>query len=153
MISTPGFPSLGLTDIWLLLLLLSFVCVCVVNRSVLLDSLWLYGPPGSSVCGILQARILEWVAISYSKGSSQPRDRTCISCIARGFFTATSEVSLTLKHNLSIIISLNVITPQIYSDKFIDQVYLIHLFVKILNILVTIFWLLIPICFGFHHKY
>ena len=36
----------------------------------------------SSVCGILQARILEWVAISYSKGSSQPRDPTCISCIS-----------------------------------------------------------------------
>ena len=33
-------------------------------------------PPGSSVYGILQARILEWVAISYFKGSSQPRDRT-----------------------------------------------------------------------------
>ena len=31
-------------------------------------------PPGSSVHGILQARILEWVAISFSKGSSQPRD-------------------------------------------------------------------------------
>ena len=37
--------------------------------------------PGSSVHGILQARILEWVAISYSKGSSH-RDQTCVSCIA-----------------------------------------------------------------------
>ena len=35
----------------------------------------------SSVHGILQARILEWVAISSSRGSSQPRDGTCISCI------------------------------------------------------------------------
>ena len=46
-------------------------------------------PPGSSVHGILQARILEWVAISSSKGSSQPRDQTHVSCgfcIARGFF-------------------------------------------------------------------
>ena len=34
------------------------------------------GPPGSSVHGTFQARILEWVAISYSRGSSQPRDRT-----------------------------------------------------------------------------
>ena len=33
-------------------------------------------PPGSSVHGILQARILEWVAISFSRGSSQPRSRT-----------------------------------------------------------------------------
>ena len=38
--------------------------------------------PGSSVHGIFQARILEWVAISYSRGSSQARDRTCVSCIS-----------------------------------------------------------------------
>ena len=37
--------------------------------------------PGSSVYGILQARVLEWVAISFSRGSSQPRDRTRVSCI------------------------------------------------------------------------
>ena len=37
--------------------------------------------PGSSVHRILQARILEWVALPSSKGSSQPRDGTCISCI------------------------------------------------------------------------
>ena len=43
-------------------------------------------PPGSPVHRILQARILEWVAISFSRGSSQPRDRTHISgvsCIGR----------------------------------------------------------------------
>ena len=39
-------------------------------------------PPGSSVCGISQARILEWVAISYSRRSSPPRDQTHISCIS-----------------------------------------------------------------------
>ena len=44
-------------------------------------------PPGSSVHGILQARILEWVAISSSMGSSRPGDRTCVSCVAGGFFT------------------------------------------------------------------
>ena len=43
-------------------------------------------PPGSSVRGISQARKLEWVAISLSRGSSRPRDRTCISCLASGFF-------------------------------------------------------------------
>ena len=46
-------------------------------------------PPGSSVHGILQARILEWVALPSSRGSSWPRDRThisYISCIAGGFF-------------------------------------------------------------------
>ena len=46
--------------------------------------------PGSSVHGIFQARILEWVAISFSKESSRPRDRTHVSdvsCIAGGSFT------------------------------------------------------------------
>ena len=44
-------------------------------------------PPGSSVHGILQARILDWVAISSFKGSSQHRDWTQVSHIAGGFFT------------------------------------------------------------------
>ena len=47
-------------------------------------------PPGYSVHGIFQTRTLEWVAISYSRGSSQPRNRTyisCVSCSASRFFT------------------------------------------------------------------
>ena len=50
-------------------------------------------PPGSSVHGILQARILEWVAISFSRGSSRPRDRTQVSRIAGSRFNlwATRE--------------------------------------------------------------
>ena len=43
--------------------------------------------PGSSVHGILQARILEWVAVLFFRGSSQPRDQTQVSRIAGGFFT------------------------------------------------------------------
>ena len=43
--------------------------------------------PGSSVHGISQAKILKWVAISFSRWSSQPRDWTCISCIVGRFFT------------------------------------------------------------------
>ena len=41
-----------------------------------------YSLLGSSLHGILQARILEWVAIAFSRGASQPRDRTCVSHIA-----------------------------------------------------------------------
>ena len=50
--------------------------------------------PGSSVHGIFQARVLEWVAISFSRGSSQPRDQTQVSCIIGRCFTvsATREV-------------------------------------------------------------
>ena len=44
-------------------------------------------PPGSPVPGILQARILEWVAISFSRGFSQARDQTWVSCIAGRLFT------------------------------------------------------------------
>ena len=43
--------------------------------------------PGSSVLGILQARILAWVDISFSRGSSQPRNRTGVSCLVGRFFT------------------------------------------------------------------
>ena len=58
-----------------------------------LSGVWLFcdstdcSPPGSSVHGILQARILEWVATPSSRGSSQPRDPTHISCTAGRFFT------------------------------------------------------------------
>ena len=48
-------------------------------------------PPGSSVRGILQARILEWVSMPSSRGSSRPRDRTQVSCIAGGFFNPLSQ--------------------------------------------------------------
>ena len=53
-----------------------------------------YSPPGSSVHGIFQARILEWVAISFFKVSSWPRDQTQVSYIAGRFFTkwATSQM-------------------------------------------------------------
>ena len=44
-------------------------------------------PPGSSVHGTLQARILEWVGIPFSRGSAQPRDRTRVSCMAGQCFT------------------------------------------------------------------
>ena len=43
--------------------------------------------PGSSVPGISQARILEWSAMPFSRGSSQPRDQTRVSCLADRFFT------------------------------------------------------------------
>ena len=62
------------------------VCVCVhahaQSWSILCDPMN-YRLPGSSVHRIFQARILKWVAISSSRGSSQSRDRTCVSCIGR----------------------------------------------------------------------
>ena len=53
--------------------------------------------------GILQARILEWVAISFSRGSFQPRDRTHVSCIVGTFFTnwATREAPISRRSKWS----------------------------------------------------
>ena len=55
------------------------VCICAQLCLTLCDPMDL---PGSSVHEIFQARILEWIAISSSRGSSQSRDQNCISCIS-----------------------------------------------------------------------
>ena len=58
-------------------------CCLVTKLCLTLSDPMEYSPPGSSVHGILQARILQWGAISFSRGSSRPRDWTHISCIGR----------------------------------------------------------------------
>jgi len=55
----------------------------LLKVKVLFEALWTY-----TVHGILQARILEWIALPFSRGSSQPRDRTQVSHIAGRFFTS-----------------------------------------------------------------
>ena len=60
--------------------------VLVTSHAWLCDPMH-YSPPGSSIHGILQARILDWVAIPFSRWSSQPRNQTGVSCIAGRFFT------------------------------------------------------------------
>ena len=92
-------------------------CCCWVSKSclTLLNSMD-YSPPGSSVHGIPQAKILEWVAISFSRESSWPRNQTLISCTAGIFFTTEppgkplqslplSENSLSLSFSLSLCLS------------------------------------------------
>ena len=81
--------------LFLCALICSKMCVCVLVTQ-LCPILWDpmdWSPPGSSVHGILQAIILESVAISLSRAFSRPRDRTWVSCIAGRFFTiwATRE--------------------------------------------------------------
>ena len=66
------------------MLIVCYLCMRAQSCPTLCDSMDCI-TPGSSVHGIFQARILEWVAISSSRGSSQPTDRTrvsCVSCIA-----------------------------------------------------------------------
>ena len=58
--------------------------------------------PGSPVHGILQTRILQWVAVPFSSGSSQPRNQTRVSCIADRFFTnwATREALILFRSKI-----------------------------------------------------
>ena len=84
----PTSPALA-GDSFLLNHLESPFCYCC-SVAKLCPSLWDpvdWRTPGSSVHGILQARILEWVASPFSRGSSRPRDQTWDSCIAGRFFT------------------------------------------------------------------
>ena len=67
-------------------------CCCLVTKPCLtLCNSMNCSPLGPSVHGISQARILEWVAISLSRGSSRLRDRTCVSCSGRQILNATRE--------------------------------------------------------------
>ena len=74
------------------------LCVCV-SCSAVSDSFNPMDccPPDSSDHGIVQAKVLEWVGIPFSSGSSRPRDRTQVSCIAGRWFTnwAISEAQFT----------------------------------------------------------
>ena len=82
-LSSPGHPRSEPED---------SCCLVAQSCPTLWDSVD-YSPTGSSVHGPSQARILEWVAMPSSRGSSQPRDRTQVSCIAGRFLTpeATRE--------------------------------------------------------------
>ena len=65
----------------------SYVIIFIIQSSLMPCNPMDSSSPDSSVHGILQARILAWVAMPFSRESSQPRDRTQVSCIAGRFFT------------------------------------------------------------------
>ena len=102
------FPNKGLNPQLLCLLPCRWIIYCWANTkcqkvkcecsvaSVVSDSVQPMdcGLPGSSVHGILQARILEWVVISFSRGSSQPRNQTCSTSVS----SASQADSLPLSH-------------------------------------------------------
>ena len=77
--------SVKIWNVWWWLLLC--VCMLVTQSCPTLCNPVDCSLPSSSVHGIFQARILLWVAISFSRGSSWPRDQTQVSCIAGRFFT------------------------------------------------------------------
>ena len=66
------------------------------------ESAQLFATPWTVVCGILQARILEWIAYPFSSRPSRPRDRTKVSCTAGEFFTSwTGETEPYSRHGAS----------------------------------------------------
>ena len=77
-------------------------------------------PPGFSVHGILQARILEWVTIPFFRGHSQPRDWTWVSCTAGRFFTiwATRKAQNKLEQKVNPLTrgSVFILCPSVYGD-------------------------------------
>ena len=79
-------------------------CCLVTNHDQIFCGHMDYSLPGSSLYGILQARILEWVAISFSRRSSWPKGSTHISCFAEGFFT--TEPPRKTSHSLDLRIKL-----------------------------------------------
>ena len=88
-----------------------------VSHLVVPDSLWPHGlqPTRLSVHEIFQARILEWVAISFSRGSSQPRDRTQVSCTAGRFFTIMTWSLKKPWRRLSFIYSFNTCLQPVFT--------------------------------------
>ena len=83
-------------------------------------------PPGFSVHGILQARTLEWVAISFSRGSSQPRDKTWISQIAGRFFTVWVTREVICTHIISDFLVDSTLLVDCKLQKARDLVYLVQ---------------------------
>ena len=91
----------------------------IVNLCVwkLFSRVWFFATPwtvacrsgiGSSVYGILQARILEWVVIRFSRRSSRPRDGTWVSHVAGRFFTVWATREIPLNTNMSLILNTRV---------------------------------------------
>ena len=87
------------------------------------DSLGPHGLPGFSVHEIFQARVLEWVAIPFSRISSQPRDQTWVCCIAGRRFTlwATRE-AVTLENSLTVLYAVKCKITTLFSS-FTPAVY------------------------------
>ena len=102
--------KLSIISLFPKLLFFSENCVLFSQSSATLCNSMGYSLPGSSVHRVLQARILKWIVMTSSRGSSQPRDQIRVSCIADSFFTAwaISEAfwlfSYTINPNLNLVV-------------------------------------------------
>ena len=101
----PSFPALQADSLPSVLPYSSTGICDIAESNTILKAICMYAQSCPALCnpvdytvpGILQARILEWVAVPFSRGSSQPRDQTQVSHIAGNFFTswATRETQCT----------------------------------------------------------
>ena len=95
------------------------LCVCSIAQSC--PTLWNpmdYSPPGSSVHEIFHARILEWILISSSRGSSQPRDWTRMSCFGRQILYHLSHLGSCLSIIVSMSLFQSVSSPALAGERF-----------------------------------
>ena len=109
---------------WVCIQTLLCVCVCVCMRVHVCAQLFQLliwsvssrrcGLPSFSVLGIFQARILEWVAISSSRGSSPPRDRIWVSCICRWILSNWAAWEALLSNPYLLLVSSHIYLPIIY---------------------------------------
>ena len=96
--------------------------------------------PGSSIHGILQVRILKWVAMPTSRGPSRPRDGTLVSCITRGFFTTEplgNPCMLIKIHNIKKEIAYGI--PCINSS--VQQIFVVLWTLHLLKVLLWNLWI------------
>ena len=82
--------------------------------------------PGSSVHGIFQARVLEWVTISFSRGSSPPRDRTQVSYIAGRRFTFWATREDYIENNLLLMKKIKHISNVLRVPKYVYSIKILH---------------------------
>ena len=80
--------NIGLRPTYSNIYICVYIYIDISEVKIAQSCLTLCNPVDYTVHGILQARILDWVAFLFTRGSSQPRDRTQVSCIAGGFFTS-----------------------------------------------------------------
>ena len=133
--------------LWLEWTIIIICCLLVTQSGLTLCDPMDYSLQNSSAHGISQARLLEWVAISFSRAPSQRRDWTCVSCIAGRFFTTEPQGKpiiqyVNIQHNFY---EKSVSSDSVESDVFLDY------FLIFITLLSTIYcikcsWDAISIC-------
>ena len=139
-------------NLWIWIQIKAELIIMLVTQSCLtLCDLMIYSPPGSSVHGINQSRMLEWVVISFSRGSSQPMDRSQVSYTAGRFLTvwATMEAQNRVKVfaqkvgicKISTLLCLCIFMAMRLHSGVLCQLFIIKIFLFILFIrLPNLFW-------------